>query len=339
MSRAISSRAGSRVNRLSPAASLPDVDCIVVNQDGGDALFDLLRSVANQTGIDLSLVVVDNGSRSEEKERIAREAPSARIVAFSRNLGFAAGANEGIARTRAPLVLVVNNDVVLSPDYVSRLAARLLLDDRLAAVQGLVLRQDSDRVDTAGIEWNERGEAVPVLSGAEVSHAEASAFEVTGVSATAALYRREALEDIAPHGRVFDDRFFAYYEDVDLSLRLARAGWRFACDPAARARHEGSRTGGRRPFRRALWTARNRWRTLFGNFEGRWLRRNLLNLLRADLAHARRLGLRGILLPVAIWPRIPFLALAAARRSDLLGAWPAPGDRRREPVAAAASNG
>ena len=55
-------------------------------------------------------------------------------------------------------------------------------------------------------------------------------FEVAGVSATAALYRRDALMRVSPLGEVFEPSFFAYYEDVDLSLRLARAGWRFACD-------------------------------------------------------------------------------------------------------------
>ncbi|HEY6064994.1 MAG TPA: glycosyltransferase, partial [Thermoanaerobaculia bacterium] len=137
---------------MSPANPLPDVDCVVVNQDGGQALFDLLRSVHAQEGIELSLVVVDNGSQAKERERIAREAPSARVVAFSRNLGFAAAANEGIARTRSPFVLLVNNDAVLAPGYVARLAARLVLDDRLAAVQGLVLEQGGPRIDTAGIE-------------------------------------------------------------------------------------------------------------------------------------------------------------------------------------------
>src|SRR5262249_12507709 len=81
----------------------------------------------------------------------------------------------------------------------------------------------------------------------------AAALGVAAVSATAALYRREALEAVAPQGQVFEDAFFAYYEDVDLSLRLARAGWRFACDPSAVARHEGSRTGRRTPWRRAVW--------------------------------------------------------------------------------------
>ncbi len=316
---------------LSPASSLPDVDCIVVNRDGGDSLLAAIRSIQCQTEVDLSIVVVDNASRPEERERIARESPGARLVAFSRNLGFAAAANEGIARTRAPFVLLVNNDAVLSPDYTARLAARLALDGRLAGVQGLVLAAGGTRVDTGGLEWSDRGEAVPVFAGIDVSRVPSGTFEVTGVSATAALFRREAFADLAPSERVFDDRFFAYYEDVDLSLRLSRAGWRFACDPGAIAWHEGSRTGRRTPFRRGLWTARNRWRTLLSNFEPRFLARSLPRLLRADVAHARRLGVEGALLPLLVWPQIPFFALAARREPGRLHAWPAV-----DPVAASA---
>ena len=323
---------------LSPASSLPDVDCVIVNRDGGASLFAAVRSVRSQTDVDLSIVVVDNASRPEERERLAAEAPNVRIVSFSRNLGFAAAANEGIARTRAPFVLLVNNDAVISPDYAARLAARLALDDRLAAVQGVVLERSGERVDTAGLEWNDRGEAVPVLAGADASAIPRAVFEVTGVSATAVLYRRDALTDVAPHGRVFDDRFFAYYEDVDLSLRLARVGWRFACEPQAVARHEGSRTGRRTPFRRAVWTARNRWRTLFANFSRRLLAQSLPALLRADLAHARRLGVPGVMLPLLVWPWIPFLALGQRREADLLRRWPSVGPiPPRIPAAAAGS--
>ena len=307
---------------MSPARSLPDVDCVIVNRDGGASLFSAIGSVQSQTDVDLSVVVVDNASRPEERERLAAEAPNVRIVAFSRNLGFAAAANEGIARTRAPFVLLVNNDAVLAPDYAARLAARLALDERLAAVQGLVLERSGGRVDSAGLEWNDRGEAVPVLAGADWTATPRDVFEVTGVSATAALYRRDALTEIAPHGRVFDDRFFAYYEDVDLSLRLARAGWRFACEPLAVARHEGSRTGRRTPFRRAVWTSRNRWRTLFANFAPRLLAENLPALLRADLAHARQLGVAGAMLPFLVWPWIPFLAFGRPRDTGLLRRWP-----------------
>lgn len=301
---------------------LPDVDCVVVNRDGGDAFFAALSSVHAQSGVDASIVVVDNASDPSERERLTRDFPEVRLVAFSRNLGFAEAADEGIARGRSPFVLLVNNDAVLSPDYTARLAARLTLDDRLAAAQGLVLTADGQAVDTAGLSWNRRGEAIPVLGGTSRDKAPAEVFEVSGVSATATLYRRAALQSVAPHGEVFDRSYFAYYEDVDLSLRLARAGWQFACDPAAVCRHEGSRTGRRTPARRALWTARNRWRTLFRNFDSRLLARSLFALLRADLAHVKQLGWRGALLPVLVWPRLPVFAWRARQQNALLSDWP-----------------
>ena len=310
---------------MSPPFQLPDVDCIVVNRDGGDSLFAALRSLESQTGIDLSIILIDNASDLAERERLAREAPEVRVIPFSRNLGFAGAANEGIARTRSPFVLLLNNDAVLQSDYVGRLAARLALDERLAGVQGLVLTADGKRIDSAGLEWNSRREAVPLLAGADPSQAPRGVFEVSGVSATAVLYRRAALEQVAPLGEVFESSFFAYYEDVDLSLRLARAGWRFACDPAAVARHEGSRTGSRTPWKRAIWLSRNRWRTLFRNFEPRLVQREVLGLLRADLAHARTLGWRAPLLLLSVWPALAFAA--GTRRGDAAGAerlteWP-----------------
>ncbi|MEP6994310.1 MAG: glycosyltransferase family 2 protein [Acidobacteriota bacterium] len=311
-----------RVNRLNGPSRLPDVDAVVVNRDGGDALFRALASLEAQRGVAVSVVVVDNGSQAAERDRLARETPSVRVIPFSRNLGFAGAANEGIVRTRAPFVLLVNNDAVLEPDYTRLLAALLTLDRRLAGAQGLVVSEDGRGVDSAGLEWNGRGEAVPVLSGEPVSRVPPDAFEVSGVSATAALYRREALEAMSPLGAAFEGSFFAYYEDVDLALRLARAGWRFVCDPKAVARHEGSRTGRRTPFKRAFWTARNRWRTLFRNFDPGLLRRNLVPLLRADLAHVRQVGWKGVALPLLVWPRVPFLAWRARGQPPKLSGWP-----------------
>jgi GT2 family glycosyltransferase len=308
---------------LSRQFHLPDVDCVVVNRDGGESLFAALRSLERQVGIDLSIVIVDNGSGSAERERLAREAPAVHVLPFPGNLGFAGAANEGIARTRAPFVLLVNNDAILAPDYVARLAARLALDRRLAGAQGLILNADGSRVDSAGLEWNGRGEAVPIFAGAAPEDPPRTPFEVSGVSATATLYRREALDDVSSGNDVFDRAFFAYYEDVDLSLRLARAGWRFLCDPAARARHEGSLTGRRTPLRRALWTSRNRWRTLFRNFNAALLARRLGPLLQADLAHARQLGWKGAVLPLLVWPTLPVLAWRSREGGTLLSEWPA----------------
>jgi GT2 family glycosyltransferase len=121
---------------------------------------------------------------------------------------------------------------------------------------------------------------------------------------------------------VFDGSFFAYYEDVDLSLRLARAGWLFALDPRAVAYHEGSLTGRRTPWKRALWISRNRWRTLLKNFDGSFLRRRLGGLLRADLAHARAVGWAGVALPLLVWPAAAARALATRPESTRLTRFP-----------------
>ena len=143
------------MNASSPAPPA-DVDAVVVNRDGGDALFRALSSLRDQRGVGVSVVVVDNASSSAERERLAALDPAPRVIAFSRNLGFAGAANEGIARTGAPFVLLVNNDAVLSPDYAARLAGALSADGGLGAVQGLVLSEDGTRIDSAGLEWNAR---------------------------------------------------------------------------------------------------------------------------------------------------------------------------------------
>jgi GT2 family glycosyltransferase len=106
--------------------------------------------------------------------------------------------------------------------------------------------------------------------------------EVFGVSATAALYRRSALDQVALRGgEVFDSRLVSYYEDAELAGRLRAAGFRALLAPAARARHAASASA------RAAPASRERWRLIYGN---------------RYLAAARLLG-RGL------WPRLPLMLL------------------------------
>jgi GT2 family glycosyltransferase len=300
-----------------------DVSAVVVNRDGGEALAQCLASLVAQNGVSMEIMVIDNGSLADEAGAVRERFPSVRVVPLTRNVGFAGGVNEGIARTSGEFVLVVNNDARLAPDYAARLAARLSLDARLAAAQGVVLGEDGTTIDTAGLSWNSRGEAVPLFSGQERSSAPTAVVEIPGVSATAALYRRRALESVAVGSRAFDDSFFAYYEDVDLSLRLARSEWRFVLDPEAVAFHRGSMTGARTPWKRSLWIARNRWRTLLKNFDHAFLRSRLRDLLRADLAHARALGAAGWILPLVVWPAAAISALSPSRDASRLTRFPA----------------
>jgi GT2 family glycosyltransferase len=158
------------------------------------------------------------------------------------------------------------------------------------------LRLDRPEVaDGWGLAWNRAFQAVQLGHGEPALPADAPVREVFGVSATAALYRRAALADVAgvalPGAQVFDERLGSYYEDADLACRLRAAGWTALAVPAARARHAGSAT-----TVSAAALSRSRWASLYGN---------------RYLVTARLLGSR-------FWPRLP--ALAWRDGKDLLRA-------------------
>ncbi len=203
-----------------------------------------------------------------------------RILRPGSNLGFAAGTNLGIEAASEEGIATVNDDALVEPGWLDALVKILEEHPGVAAVQGVNLQLDwqmdrPERVDGCGIEWNGWWQAVQIGHGETAPPPSTAPREVFGVSATAALYRRAALEAVG----LFDPRLGSYYEDVDLAVRLRAAGWRALLVPAARARHGGSITG------RTL--SRERWRLIYGN--------------RYAVA-SRHLG-RGFL------PRLPVLAL------------------------------
>ena len=281
--------------------SLP-VSAVVVNLDGGPLLFEALGALERETADEL--VVVDNGSRPEEVARLGAR-PGVTLLRLAENKGFAAPANLGARAARAPYVAFVNNDCVLSAGYLAACLAALESDDGLAAVQGVVLDGAGRAVDGWGIGWTAGAEAVQLGRGGAPPAPNLAPFGIPGVSATAALFRREAF--LAAGG--FAETFFAWYEDVDLALRLRRSGARFACVPAARARHAGSTTGRRDPDARWRRLFTNRLRTLRRNFDAASLPalRSLRPAAGATLGPAARdLGWRGAL-------RAAVAASAAAR--------------------------
>jgi GT2 family glycosyltransferase len=202
------------------------------------------------------------------------------------NLGFAAGTNLGIAAASGEWIATVNDDAVVEPGWLAALVAALAADARAAAVQGVNVRLDAPQLaDGCGVAWNRWWQAVQAGHGRAAPAPSAALREVFGVSATAAVFRRDALAAAALAGAVFEPLLGSYYEDVDLAGRLRAAGFRALLAPAARARHAGSATGST--------LSRGRWRLVYGN---------------RYLAAARLLGR-------SFWPRLP--RMAARDGSDL----------------------
>ena len=251
---------------------MTDVSVIVLDIDGGDMLRACLDSITSQTLPPKEVIVFDNGSRTPAAERIAFR-HALHLFRSETNLGFAGGNNEAYRHATGNYIALVNNDVVLDRDWLATVATALDNDPKLAAVQ-TILRRDETTIDGAGIDISdgtfrqiaagagsrESGVGVRTMSpvptpdyAAGVGSRESGVgtkkvvlsptpdprppTPAWGVSATAALYRREAL------GRtIFDEQFFAYYEDVDLCARLHKAGWRTEVLPVIKATHRGSQS-------------------------------------------------------------------------------------------------
>jgi GT2 family glycosyltransferase len=205
-------------------------------------------------------------------------------------LGFAAANVAGLAAApRTEFVALVNDDAVIDAGWAARLVAELDAHPEAASAQGVVLQwpTEADLVDGAGLAWNRWWQAVQRGRSQKVAAMGTEPHEIFGVSATAAIYRRSALDQV---GCLFDEQLGSYYEDVDLAVRLRAAGWTARCVPAARARHAGSTTGRSRGAARLV--RRNRYAVL-GRALGAGLLPRLPGMMLRDAIDAGRALGRG----------------------------------------------
>lgn len=220
-----------------------------------------LAALARSSCQEYFLMVVDNASADGSAELVQQFlhahpalAARSRLAQNRANAGFARAHNQVLAWTKHPYVLVLNQDVVLGEAYLGELLGCLAHDDRAAAATGTLVRWNFDPatsylgseraepqvIDSCGLRVTRGRRVVNLRQGEPVERAAADARRVFGVTATAALYRRQALEDVSRGSEVFDEDFTSYKEDVDLAWRLTNAGYDAWHLPQARAYHDRS---------------------------------------------------------------------------------------------------
>lgn len=221
---------------------------------------DCINSVLAQDVDGLSVTLMENGSAdSIEKEigPLLDQQPRLKYENNGKNLGFAGAHNLFIARSAAVIVVPLNPDTVMTPGYL-RFLTESFVDPRVGAATGKMVRpQHSD-------------DGLPILDGTGIVMSKArrgrergqneidrnqfdSSLYVFGVSGTASAYRKSALEKVRlGEHEYFDEDFFAYWEDLDLSWRLRLAGFECLYVPQAVIYHSrvaGQSKGGyRRPI-------------------------------------------------------------------------------------------
>jgi GT2 family glycosyltransferase len=214
------------------------VAVVIPNWNGAALLPACLQALRAQTHADREVVVVENGSSDGSLDVLARF-PEVRVLRFGRNRGFGAATNAGIRATASRYVATLNNDAVPAPGWLAALVAAADADPAVGmCASQMVLAARPAQLDSCGIALDRVGIAWDLLGGQPVG-ADAGLVEPFGACAGAALYRRRLLDDVG----LFDERFFAYLEDVDLAWRARAHGWRCRYVPAARVLHQHSATG------------------------------------------------------------------------------------------------
>jgi GT2 family glycosyltransferase len=213
----------------------PGATFVIPNWNGRQWLPSCLDSIARQESAAEEIIVVDNGSEDGSLEFLASEHPRVRVMALGRNTGFAHAANRGLEAAKSELVALVNTDVVLAPDWLHRMRHAINAEPSAASVACKMLDlQNPEQVYDAGDVLRRDGACEQRGRFGRDDGSFGVGGDVFGACAGAALYRRDAL--LALGG--FDERYFAYLEDVDLALRLRLAGWRCRYEPAV-ALHAG----------------------------------------------------------------------------------------------------
>ncbi|MFM2044488.1 MAG: hypothetical protein RLY86_3064 [Pseudomonadota bacterium] len=236
---------------------------VVANWNGLHLLKPFLDSLAWQTWTGFDVVIVDNGSTDGSVAWLsAWSGPfTLRVVPLPVNTGFAHANNVGITAVMAAgadLVLTLNNDMELERDCIERLLAVVERQPGFAAYQLMQINHfDRRLIDGVGIGLTRWGSAFQHGYRQDLSVLADLPDHPFGVIAGAACYRASALRAVHSDHGYFDDRFFAYYEDVDLSLRLRARGARFLLVREAVVYHMHSGTGGLNSPFKAFFLSRN----------------------------------------------------------------------------------
>ncbi len=266
----------------------------------------------------MEIIVIDNASSDSSPELIARF-KGVKLLKNSKNLGYAAGTNAGIAYARGKYVCTLNNDLIVDCSWLSNAIEYLEADEQIGIVSSRQMNYfQKDKIDGLYHILNKylifeafgHGRAFETAS---VDMAKPGF--VIGANGASAVYRKEVLHELGG----FDERFYAYHEDADICMRALYSGWRCAYVPAAITYHHESASFVRDSELFVYFFERNRWWFIYKNFPAQMILKQLLwlTLMEARIFRAK-------LVSGYAWN-----ALLRARRDAAIGLFTFREDRKR----------
>ena len=240
------------------------VSVITPNYNGEKFLKDFFSSLNEDSEFIGEVIIIDNASKDKSIEFINKNTFDfpVKIIQNKENLGFAPAVNQGIKKAENEYILSINNDTKIEKGSIKALMDVISDDCEIFSVQAKMLQfKNKNLIDDAGDEYNLLGWTKKTGEGRQSSEFNKTR-EIFSSCAGAAMYKKSTLQEIG----MFDDNFFAYMEDVDLSVRSKIYGYKNMCCGEAIVYHIGSATTGSRynEFKVKIAARNNIW-TVYKN--------------------------------------------------------------------------
>ena len=213
---------------------------IVPNYNGCPYLGGCLSSLQAQSLKDFEIIVVDNGSSDDSVPFIRKQFPGVQLVPLNENQGFVRAVNAGIGQAEHPYIALLNNDTEVDPSWLENTQRAFSRRPDVDCVTSKMIHfHDRALLDGAGDEYTRGGLAMKLGRGHPHEKFD-SVRETFSACAGASIFKREIFDEVG----LFDEDFFANYEDVDFSLRMKVAGYKILYVPDAVVYHIGGATLG-----------------------------------------------------------------------------------------------
>lgn len=222
---------------ISPTAHQPLVSIIVVNYNGGDRLIGCLEALRADSYSRREIIVVDNASTDQSPtilKDLSVSHPELIVLWSEQNVGYAAGVNLALNRTRGRYLAVLNMDVIVDSGWLAPLINFLENHPEVAAVNPLIALPDHKRINALGQDLHITGLGFNSHLGQTMENTPSDPIPVSGIQGSAFVIRRALLERIGG----MDATGFLYHEDVNLSWMLNLMGFDLYCVPQSVVSHD-----------------------------------------------------------------------------------------------------
>ena len=282
------------------------------------------RSILDQTEKNIEIRWIDNASSDGTCRRVIEGVPGfPKPDVLEANVGFCAGHNRAFSDSNAPYYLALNQDVELAPDYVEKVCDWMDAEASLAMASGLILQSEAGaegnrdaRIYSSGMAMGRGRCPFELRMGERPAEFDRERRFVPAVTGAALMVRRSAVAELSPRPReLFPAEMFAYFEEVDLALRIARAGLRCGVEGSALAWHAARGQGGASDPAIRVHYLKNHWLVTLRNDAWSEIALEIPHIVKGELRHYLPNYISQPLVSIrAAW--LTMRQLAAARRNQ-----------------------